>query len=410
VKTGRQPDFACPICGSETTFQFLRRSSVPVHQNLLFRDASAARGASRGDMTMCLCQRCNFGFNGAFRPELLDYSQNYDNTQTWSPAFDRYVDGLVRELVEVHGVRGCRVVELGCGKGAFLKKLVAYPGAGNVGHGFDPAYVGPEVDLEGRLLFSRSFFEGASDLEADVIVCRHVIEHLREPLALLRSLRTALVQSGRALVFFETPCLEWILHRQVVWDFFYEHCSLFTACSLATAFEVAGFGEISVRQVFNGQYLWLRGQVIPSYPLTPVRSYGPTESSPSNTLRLARLFAQQEQGQMRSLEALVGNLVDLGTVVVWGAGAKGVTFCNLVDPLCQFISGVIDLNPAKQGKYVAGTGHRIYGPDYLRSAGISAVLVLNPYYADEIAAHVRHLGSQTVVINAMRAETRNLCA
>src|SRR5213078_3046347 len=99
--------------------------------------------------------------------------------------------------------------------------------------------------------------EGAVGLPADVVVCRHVIEHIPRPLDLLRAVRQAVAARPHARVCFETPCVEWVLRNQVVWDFFYEHCSLFSAASLATAFRAAGFEVTDVRHVFHGQYLWL---------------------------------------------------------------------------------------------------------------------------------------------------------
>jgi Methyltransferase domain/C-methyltransferase C-terminal domain len=394
----RPPEPNCLVCGSDATFEFLRRPSVPVHQNLLLDNSAAARDLTRGDLAMRLCERCGFGFNAAFRPDLLDYGRNYDNTQNWSPAFDRYVDELVRDLVEIHGVRRCRVVEVGCGKGTFLKKLIAYPGADNVGHGFDPSYIGPDVELGGRLRFTRSFFSGAAAEPADVVVCRHVIEHVREPLELLRAIR-----SGRAArVFFETPCLEWILRHQVTWDFFYEHCSLFTPQSLATALTRSGFADIQVRHVFAGQYLWVQARgdqdgISAQLPL-------------SGTSGLARAFSLREQGLLHSWRQLVTRWAGSGDVAVWGAGAKGVTFCNLVDPHCALLSCVIDANPAKHGKYVAGTGHPIVGPERLLTEDVAAVLVLNPMYTEEIVQHLNRLGSRAVLVDAMRARGDKACA
>src|SRR5437763_15097536 len=115
----------CPICATATE-EFLRREQVPVHQNLLMSDADAARRATRGTLALRVCDGCGFVFNAAFNPGLLCYGPDYDNTQTVSAAFARHVSGLVRELVEVHGVRNCRVVEVGCGKGGFLQQLVSY--------------------------------------------------------------------------------------------------------------------------------------------------------------------------------------------------------------------------------------------------------------------------------------------
>jgi 2-polyprenyl-3-methyl-5-hydroxy-6-metoxy-1,4-benzoquinol methylase len=190
---------------------------------------------------MTACADCEFVFNSTFDPKKLEYGAKYDNSQICSPFFEGYVDDLVRHLIE-RGVRGTRIVEIGCGKGHFLKKLVeANPG--NTGIGFDEAYDGPLSDLGGRLHFRREFYEDQA-FSADVIVCRHVIEHLPDPPAMLRALRASCTRSD-ILVFFETPALEWILEHDVVWDFFYEHCSLFTARSLFGAFR----GRIEVDEV-----------------------------------------------------------------------------------------------------------------------------------------------------------------
>src|SRR5207237_175358 len=101
--------------------------------------------------------------------------------------------------------------------------------SGNRGFGFDPTYVGPLTRLNGRLKFDRRFYgPECQDVVPDAVVCRHVIEHVADPAALVGSVRGALQHVARARVYFETPCVEWILRKQVVWDFFYEHCSLFS--------------------------------------------------------------------------------------------------------------------------------------------------------------------------------------
>jgi hypothetical protein len=101
---------------------------------------------------------------------------------------------------------------------------------------------------------------------------------------------------------------------------------------------------------------------------------------------------------------LVRGLAARGPVAVWGAGAKGVTFCNLIDPDCRLLHCVIDVNPAKQGKFVAGTGHRIVGPKRLWREGVTAVLVLNPNYAGEVAGLVARASPATAVLNVMHSE------
>lgn len=84
----------------------------------------------------------------------------------------------------------------------------------------------------------------------------------------------------------------------------------------------------------------------------------------------------------------------------WGAGAKGVTFCNLADPDCTRLAGVVDVNPAKQGKFLPGTGHPIVPPEAVADA--AAVLVFNPNYIAEVRATLESLGSRAEVIDPMQ--------
>ena len=72
---------------------------------------------------MTVCGDCSFVFNADFDPELLSYGQHYDNSQNFSPAFESHVNSLVARLVDERVVRSCSVVEVGCGKGEFLRKL-----------------------------------------------------------------------------------------------------------------------------------------------------------------------------------------------------------------------------------------------------------------------------------------------
>lgn len=366
----------CTVCESRRLTHFLQRSQVPVHQNLVVTSQEAARLVARGELDLVVCEDCGFVFNRAFDLSLLAYGEDYDNTQSCSAYFDAYLDGLVKDMVERQGACNSIIVEVGCGKGQFLRKLVGYPGANNRGFGFDPSYVGSDTELDGRLVFRRCYYDDTcTDVTADVVVCRHVIEHVPEPMALLRSVRAALGHSPNARVFFETPCVEWILRNRVVWDFFYEHCSLFSASSLSAAFERSGFSVERVEHIFGGQYLWLEARV--SDAALPILRGRP------ETVALARNYGADEKTLRKKwLDKLV-ELKARGKVALWGAGAKGATFANLVDPGCVLIDCVVDLNPNKQGRYIPGTGHPIVAPSDLHRRGVMNAVLMNPNYREE---------------------------
>lgn len=367
---------SCPVCQGQRLTAFLQRPLVPVHQNLVVSSREAARSAPRGNLDLMVCDDCGFVFNRAFDLSRLAYGADYDNRQTCSAYFDDYLDGLVKELVDQQGVRGKTIVEVGCGKGDFLRKLVNFPGADNTGFGFDPSYVGPSVDSNDQLVFKSCYYDSdCADVKADVVICRHVIEHVPEPMTLLKSVRSALVHSPNARVFFETPCVDWILRNKVVWDFFYEHCSLFNAGSLSQAFLRSGFAVQRVNHIFGGQYLWLEAKL--SDAKLAIAAMPPATTS------LAKDYMFEESLLRQQLLAKLLSLKRHGRVALWGAGAKGSTLANLIDPDGILIDCVVDLNPNKQGGYIPGTGHPIVGPLVLLHRGIKSAILMNPNYRAE---------------------------
>ena len=404
---------ACPLCESGSTSEFLRRESVPVHQNLVMRDAASARAIARGRLAMRACACCGFVFNAAFDPSLLAYGEQYDNTQTWSPAFHEYVDGLVRYLIDERGLRGKRIVEVGCGKGDFLRRMVGSLAANNTGVGFDPTYVGPDEDLQGRLRFERRFYDrSCADIPADVVIARHVIEHVPHPVALLRDIQDATINQ----IYLETPCLRWIFCNEVVWDLFYEHCSLFTVESLSRACEQAGVCVTGSRHVFGGQYLWLEARTRASRLTTRRRSLLSGDDVVSSQpigdpiIAQAMAYGEAERRWVGRWQSIVAQLAEHGGVCLWGAGAKGVTFTNLVDPTGALIDCVVDLNPAKQSGFLPGTGHEIVSPDELRDRKVTTTLVLNPNYTAEIGCLLAQIAPQIAVVDLSQPRSGSLWA
>lgn len=388
---------ACPVCRSSKTSEFLRRYQVPTNQNRLLHNVETARAMRRGELRIRSCEKCGFVFNAAFDPAQVSYDASYDNCQTQSPHFAEHVERLARRLTDQCGVRNRRIVEVGCGQGAFLERLTSDPTLGNCGYGFDPSYKGASTNCEGRLTFERRYYDAeCAAIEADVVVCRHVIEHVPDPVGLLKTIRAALAKSPGARLFFETPTVAWILENGVVWDFFYEHCSYFSAESLKTCFELAGFRVVDVGPIFGGQYLWLEAVLEPTAPEV---TFNPTDIA-----TLAARFGEGERKSVAEWTKTIKQHTLAGTIAVWGAGAKGVTFANLVDPERELISCVVDVNAGKQGCYLPCTGHEVIGPAELSSHGVTKVLVLNPNYTAEITASVAGRVPAITVVDLMESE------
>lgn len=364
---------SCPVCESARLSPFLSRRRVPVHQNLPLPSREAARATTRGDLELTACDDCGFVTNQAFDGRLLEYGAEYDNDQSCSTAFEHYVDGLIETILQ-DGIRRKTVLEIGCGKGYFLTRLCAR--GDNRGIGVDATYVGPEEELGGRVRFVRQLYDGAVSVgRPDAIVCRHVIEHVPDPLQLLRSARAGADQGAPVRLYFETPDLRWILENGVIQDFFYEHCSYFTADSLALAFRRARLTPTRVASVFSGQYLWMEADGTPPPP---------EAAKPAGLRPLLDLYSSRERKTLGAARRTLEELHAAGRTAVWGAGAKGVTFLNLVDPDGVLVDCVVDVNPRKQGRFLPGTGHPIVGPESLPARGTREIVLMNPNYEHEV--------------------------
>ena len=120
----------------------------------------------------------------------------------------------------------------------------------------------------------------------------------------------------------------------------------------------------------------------------------------TRTAEHVRAFADAYRSKVRDWsERIAGLRAARRKAVVWGSGSKGVTFLNVIRPEGA-IDRVVDINPRKQGKFVAGTGQPIVAPAALAAHPPDVVIVMNAIYRDEIEHTLRGLSIRTEVIAA----------
>ncbi|MCB9870307.1 MAG: methyltransferase domain-containing protein [Planctomycetes bacterium] len=381
-------DRTCPACGRAPLRVFAELPGVPVHCNVLYDDATAARSASRGDITLGFCDACSLVHNVTFDPARLSYDQEYENSLHFSPRFRDYADRLAGRLLRDHGGADLDILEIGCGKGDFLVLLTA--GGANRCVGFDASFeerVNPTADVPGLSIRSE-FFDAETHRErADLLVSRHVLEHIAEPTEFVRRMAQGLKDGPAATLFFEVPNGLWTLRDLGIWDLIYEHCSYFTAAALLEVFRSAGYWPRAFATEFGEQFLWVEATRSPApapQPDLPV----------AEVAALADAFGEQLRAKVDTWNQRLGALREEGArVVLWGAGSKGVTFLNVVENGAS-VAGVIDINPRKTDRFVPGTGQCIHQPEWLGQHDADVVLVMNPIYEHEIGERLRELGSR----------------
>lgn len=374
---------ACPACGTAGVRRFLHLGAVPALANAFPHDAGAARRVPRGDLDLGVCARCGLIANVSFDPRLAEYDPDYENSQTFSPAFRAFMAALARHLVHTHGLRGATVCEIGPGDGDFLRMLVD-AGVGR-GLGYDPAYSpsAATVDDE-RVRIEPVHFRAELAAAADYVVCRHVLEHLADPVALVEELGAAPV-GGRRRAYIEVPDADAILDGSLMWDLVYEHHTYFTAPALVGLLRRAGFGVTALRHDFDGQVLAVEVEAGVAGAV-PRPSAADVRRVVAGVEAFAKRFGAVADEFSTRLDGWAG---ERRRVAVWGAGSKGVTFCNVV-PGADAVA-VVDVSPRKHGRYVPGTGQAVLAPADLGTAAPDVVLVMNPRYTPEIRAQLAAL-------------------
>jgi hypothetical protein len=383
VLNRQSPGAACESCGAGEMVAFYEIRSVPVHSVLLMQTREEAISYPRGNIRLACCTQCGFVSNVLFDESFNDYNQRYEETQGFSPTFTAFHRRLVAQLVGRYGVRNKDVVEIGCGKGEFLA-LICMEGP-NRGIGFDPSYV-PERGLSTadmhvvQDLFSEKY---AQTHEGDFVCCKMTMEHIASPRSLVRATRQLLAKRPEGLAFFQIPDFGHILDTAAFWDVYYEHCSYFTGNSLRVLFETAGFEVLSVEREYAGQYLTIVARPVGRGTDPVGRSALPAEIAG---------FADRVALSVKQWENRIRSFTDNGRrAVLWGGGSKAVAFLSTV-PVSDVVHYAVDINPYRQGTYLAGSGAQIVAPDFLREYMPDLVVVMNPIYVDEITRTLRDMG------------------
>lgn len=328
-----------------------QQKKVPIFQNKVYSSVEEAKQAEYGEVELVQSLYSGFIYNHKFDTSLMIYDQNYQNEQANSAMFQNHLIDVL-SLLETFDVTSKKLVEIGCGKGYFLE-LMREKNIDCIG--FDPTYEGNSKHI------IKEYFTGDAETKADVIILRHTLEHIPNPFTFLHTIAKANQYTGK--IFIEVPTFDWIEQKQAFWDVFYEHCNYFTEKTLANMFVKSTTGNF-----FNGQYIYIWAELADLKPITHDFS-----TDTDLTINFENKF-----------DTIKTELSKHNKVVIWGAGAKGSTFLNLLDYEKTKVDYVIDINPSKQNKYIAGTGHPIYAPDVLKKDTPDVIWVMNENYLQEI--------------------------
>ena len=336
--------------------ELYRADQLPVFQNWMYNSADEARSCPRGDMRLVQQAETGLVYNAAFQPELMIYGPQYQNEQAVSPLFHQHLEKVSGIVAQNIGLAA--LVEIGCGKGYFLEMLQKRNGDII---GFDPAYEGNNSAIQ------QNYFTKKTGIKAKGLILRHVLEHIPNPLSFLSDLKKA--NGGGGLIYIEVPCFDWICARRAWFDIFYEHVNYFRLTDFQRM-----FGRIlESGRLFGGQYLYVVAELS-------------TLTKPRNNDAGGVDFPEDfffDFHENKNPEE----------IVIWGGASKGVIFALQKERAGQPVKLVIDINPEKQGKYLAATGLQVHSPKdgLAKLPKDSIIYVMNSNYVGEVRAMTNNM-------------------
>ena len=330
----------CRSCGTPTDNRILSLRNMPLVNRLL---DSQYDTCSSHSLEVMYCDNCALGQLREIVPPMEMFSEYSFYSSVMAPIVDR-AQGLVAKVIAEHHPKF--VIEVGSNDGYLLN---FYRQAGISILGVDVAR-GPanNAALKGvptvQELFSLAVAKTLP--KADILHANNVLDHCPNVHDVVAGFAEVLKDNGTVIV--EVPYLGDLISGATFDTVYHEHIFYFSIKSLVTLFENHGLtiNKIeSLPQVLGGS-------------IRVFASKGGVGCSWADT-DLGRVSSLQSRTDVYAKE-LKDALVDLRSRgrSVWGFGAaaKATVFLNYAGIDQELIEAVADDTPAKQYKFIPGTG------------------------------------------------------
>ena len=321
------------------------------------------------------CPRCSHVWNRSFTYEAIPYASSpnrmFNSGNIWQGHLKLTRDDAVSKLP-----LNPTVIDIGCGEGHFVRGIAESLGGKGRFLGFDPnSSRASGIGVE----FHARYFNPMNDIPAfapDLLIMRHVLEHLTDPAAFMDQLAWGASRLGKTVLFFaETPRIDNALSSRRLVDFFYEHPSQFTTRSFQTLMEQGG-NVLEINHGYEGEVVY--GLVELGVPDTY-----------QDTTNHAGAFFDQSIASRQTIQLQLKELIASGKrVAIWGGTGKAAAFIHFFDVNAENFPLVVDSDMDKVGTFVPKTGQAIQFRDVLKTTPVDVVVIPAQWRAKDIVAEM----------------------
>lgn len=369
----------CPACGHHVAVRFFDGGNQPLATLAWPQSAADARDLPRYHLDFVRCVGCGHVFNATFDYANVPYSTKpnlmFNRAANWSQFLVKTQQDIMARLPEKP-----TVVEIGHGDGSFLGALSDLRPAGRY-FGFDPHGASKGA---GSVSFRAELFDPSrhlSELKPDLVISRHVLEHLVNPLGFLQGMSYAAASLDiLPLAYFEVPCIDKAIRDRRTVDFYYEHSSQFTTNSFVRMLSRAAAEIVDIGHGYGEEVVFGFVRLGAS-------------SSAGGFARQSRAFLTHAEGALDTVARQLAELADSGRrVAIWGGTGKSAAFMCRYNVDAKRFPLVVDSDPAKVGTFVPGTGQEMQSRDKLKTEAVDVIIIPPQWRAADIVREMKGAG------------------
>lgn len=365
----------CPVCHHSVATEFYDGGDQALATHAWPQSSEIARSLQKFPQKYLQCPSCSLVWNHLFTEDSVPYESSpnrmFNRGIHWKGHLAETRDLILEDLPPEP-----TIIDIGCGEGVFINGLAeALHGRGRF-IGFDPNT--RSATNEGVEFWARYYdpIKDTVDLRPDVLVIRHVMEHMSDPTAFIERLAWGSSSSERPVwLFVEVPCIDRVFETQRLSDFFYEHPMHFSTRSFTRLMEKAG----DIKTISHGY----DGEVIYGY----ARLHVPSDHQ--KAVDAASQFLEESEQNRNLIRVQLDQLATSGKrVAIWGGTGKAAAFIHQFELDERRFPLVVDSDAGKAGTYVPGMGQKIQFRDVLVGQPLDTIIIPTPWRAWDIVTEM----------------------
>jgi len=351
----------CPICRNDDCKILLTSDNENLARYGFLKSENSLPLATGLSQRVAFCEKCNFAWNTVFEYDKVKYdSDQIIEAGYFSKRYVEYQKASALLLRKLMGFKPDTIVEIGAGAGIFIKEFDAKRKVA-----IEPSDEAKQIDKTIEVI-NEYFTDDKFNFQADIVALRQVLEHVKDPVEFLKSIKKSFDRSDKFCLYIEVPNSSLTFKFGRFYDYYYEHCNYFSTKSIYLLAEALNMEIIDLSTAMDGELL--------SVLMT------------NEKLTYQHIKDSLEKSTKSILEDLTFKISEKKKVFAWGASGNGVQILNKLAIGKSQIEYVIDSDKNKQGKFVPGTLQKIISPQEATEYNPNVILVFTQFHKTEIGA------------------------